>query len=72
MVGSLLEAPPTGQPLPQAAATENVLAIGNIPAPWISLIQRSGEIQLDYVNETRGFVMELGFRHGSDRAKLSP
>jgi hypothetical protein len=51
MVGSLLEAPPTGQPLPQAAATENVLAIGNIPAPWISLIQRSGEIQLDYVNE---------------------
>jgi len=30
--------------------------------PWIGLIQRKcGAIQLDYVNETRGFVMELGF-----------
>jgi hypothetical protein len=30
-----------------------------------------GPIQLDYVNETRGFVMELGFHHGPDHAKLS-
>jgi hypothetical protein len=73
MLGSLLEGrPPTGRPLPQAAAIENVLAFDNIPAPWIRLIQRKcGAIQLDYVNETRGFVMELGFHHGPDHAKLS-
>jgi hypothetical protein len=41
-VGSLLEGrPPTGRPLFQAAAIENVLAFGNIPAPWIRLIQRN-------------------------------
>jgi hypothetical protein len=40
MLGSLLEGwPQTRRPLSQAAAIENVLAFGNIPAPWIRLIQ---------------------------------
>jgi hypothetical protein len=42
MLGSLLEGwPQTRRPLSQAAAIENVLAFGNIPAPWIRLIQRN-------------------------------
>ena len=44
--------------------SENVLAFGNNdPAPWIRrLIQRNAvQPNLDYVNETRAFVMEPGF-----------
>jgi hypothetical protein len=41
MVGSLLEAAANAADALQAAASENVQAFGNIPAPRIILIQRN-------------------------------
>src|SRR6185369_8197946 len=66
MVGSLLEGrPATGRPLPQAAATENVLAVGNNDRwdPGSDPLDptQCGASQWDYVNESRAFVMEPGF-----------
>jgi hypothetical protein len=66
MVSSLLEGwPQTGRPLFQAAASENVLASGKnecrrgLDGPVDPT--QCGAARSDYVNETRGFVMELGF-----------
>jgi hypothetical protein len=73
MVGSLLEGRPQTRRAPILSRGERKCSGFRQYSGALDQIDptQCGAIQLDYVNETRGFVMELGFHHKPDHAKLS-